>query len=393
VLRHALPVVEERGESPDLARTTAWLASFLTFSGNASEAEPYSERSLILAQALGLPDVLCQALVTRGTILNFLGRYEEGLIHLEAAVAMARRHNLADQEQSALVNASDLFMVADAPQAAELAESAVAASRRRGDPYSETIAASNLMYVWLYQGEWARVEQMIADMTDSGERVDAALLHLRAALMCAWRGDVDGGRLVLPKLDRLRNSESMDDQVAVAAAEAAVANAAGDPKSALTHAQFVLDRLGTAIAVRHEALRVAWTEAIDAAFDIGDLAGAESVTALVGDLAPGLVPPYCRAAVHRSRARIAAETGDAVTARAAFGAAEDGFAELGHAYWLARTRLNHAEWLAATDGDRDVMAGLADAAAATFSTLGALTWAERANLLAEKPVASPVAGA
>src|SRR5213076_2315770 len=128
------------------------------------------------------------------------------LIHLEAAVALARRHDLAEQELSALVNASDLFMVSDLPEAARMAEDAVAASRRRGDPYSETIAASNLLYVWLYAGEWGRVEQLLADLLgpDGQGRVNAELLILRAAVLAGWRGDAAAAQTEVDRLVGLR---------------------------------------------------------------------------------------------------------------------------------------------------------------------------------------------
>ena len=58
---------------------------------------------------------------------------------------------------------------------------------------------------------------------------------------------------------------------------------------AIDHAQVTLSRLGTAVAVRHEAVRVAWTEAIDAAFALGDLSQAEATMSMVSDLAPGLI--------------------------------------------------------------------------------------------------------
>jgi tetratricopeptide (TPR) repeat protein len=385
VLLKALPIVESRGLSADLARTIGWIASFMTFEGRADDAEPYSERSLVLAQALGLPDVLCSALNTRGTILNFLGRHEEALIHLEAAVAMAKRYELLDQEQSALVNASDLFMVSDNPQALEMAESAVAASRRRGDVYSETIAASNLLFVLLYRGDWDRVDQLLAELlSPDTTRPQTDLLYLRAAALHGWRGDTEAATANVHELEGLRNSESMDDQIAMEAAEAVVANTAGQPTRALEHARVTLDRLGTSVAVRHEAVRVAWTEAIDAAFALGDLPQVEEITGLVGDLALGLVPPYCRATVSRSRARVAAARGNDAAAAAEFASAEEQFSSLGYGYWLARTRLEHATWLAGKGRIQEASA-YAEKAANEFDRLRATPWAERARALMAQP--------
>jgi hypothetical protein len=150
-----------------------------------------------------------------------------------------------------------------------------------------------------------------------------------------------------------------------------------------------LDRLGTAVAVRHEAVRVAWTEAIDAAFTLGDLGQAESITGMVGDLAPGLIPPYCRATVSRSKARLAAARDEDTKAAAEFAAAEEQFKSLGYRYWLARTQLEHAQWFAAR-GRIAEASPYAELAAATFDQLRALPWAERARAFIVAPTEASV---
>jgi hypothetical protein len=181
-------------------------------------------------------------------------------------------------------------------------------------------------------------------------------------------------------------SDSLDDLMAFAAVQAVLANASQQPARAMEFANSVVDRLGVELALRHEAFRLSWTEAIDGALMAGDLAEATRLTDLVANLSPGLVPPYCRATVHRAKARIAAANGDVHSAAAAFRTAEEIFAELRYPYWLARTQLEHATWLAAQVRATDA-APYAEKAAATFDLLRADVWAARARELMTGPQA------
>ncbi len=382
LLTDVLPAMEARGPSSDLAHATAWLAAFLTFAGRALEAEEHSEQALILAQSLALPAVLCNALLTRGAVLNYLGRYEEGLIHVDAAVALARQHELTDQELSALVNGSDLYMVADVPKAAEFAETALAIARRRGEPYTEVIAASNLVYVWLLTGEWDRIEQLSGEILETNR--DPKLLQIRLASLAGWRGDVSAARSAAEALEELEKSDSWDDKLASEAVSALVANASGRPAEALAHAQIVIGQLGSSMSVRHEAVRFALPEGVDAAIALGDYTRAAEINAVITELPPGLVPPYYKAMASRARARIAAGLGDTTVVAAEFAAAEDMFGELGYIYWQARTRLEHAEWLTSQGRGGDATP-LAEQAHATFVKLRATSWAEKAATLLPEP--------
>jgi class 3 adenylate cyclase/tetratricopeptide (TPR) repeat protein len=379
VLQEAMPLLEAAGETPDLVNATGWLANFLVFNGRAIEAEPHSERSLVLSQALGLPGDLGQALGTRAVILTNLDRYEEAMIHVEAAVELARSHDLSDLEQNALITASDLFMCSDAPRAADLAEAAVASSRRRGNAYSESIAASNLLYVLAYKGEWERADALLAELLNPQvTRPDAELLYVRMTLLEGWRGNVAATADAFEHAASLVGRDSVDDRVSYDAALAVYDNCAERFDDALRNARKVIDHLGEGVSVRHEALRIAWTEAIEAAFSLRDPEGAQQLAAVVGDLKPGLIPPYCRATLLRTQARLDAASGEDATAT--FHAAEGIFDQLGYTYWLARTRLDHAQWLASQGSGSDA-AELGKLAAAAFDTLRAPSWSERARAL------------
>jgi tetratricopeptide (TPR) repeat protein len=380
-LREALPELDDGTYSKELAEASAQLASSLVFVGRPAEAEPHTEKALIVAQALGEFRILCPALVARGLALLLLDRFEEGLIHTRAAVELARRHGLVEQEEMALVNFSDLAMNSDLPETVEYCEAAMSIAQRRGNRYTETIAGSNLLYSLIYTGEWARAEQVAGDLLEGGgaDRPQAEFVHARKALLAAWRGDVEAASAELAQMAPLRESDAIDDVCSVAAVEAILAAADGRPADAVRHAHEVVDRMRVQIALRQESVRPAWVEAMDALLLLGDVEAAEEMLRRITDLAPGFVPPYLKAESARFSARIAAARGDEATAAAGFAQAERELEALGYPYWLARCRLDHAEWLAPRDpGAAGV---LAEEAALAFEQLAATPWAARARSL------------
>jgi len=52
------------------------------------------------------------------------------------------------------------------------------------------------------------------------------------------------------------------------------------------------DRMRVDIGIRHESLRAAWVEGLEAALALGDLASADEILAKIVDLPRGLVPPW-----------------------------------------------------------------------------------------------------
>ena len=379
VLKAAMEVLDDGTFSPELAHTAAWLGNFMTFAGRPADGAPYTEQALIVAQALGLPRPLCQALNTRAVALVFLDRFQEGLIHGEAALALSRRHGLPDQEETALIMCSDMAMTEDLPIALEYGEQAVATCQRRGNRYSETISASNFLFALLYLGQWDRAERTITQLSDAGgdERPNIEFMILREATLATWRGDAAVTRRAVERLQSLRGSDAMDDECTLAMADAMLANLEGRHADAVEAGVQVLDRMRVQIAVRHEAVRQAWTDAVDGAIALDDFDRAQELLERVTTLPAGFVPPHMRADGARHAGRIAAARGEHDQAAALFQEAEEIWTGLGYRYWLARAQLDHAEWAAGRD---DPAAGvLAAAAGSVFEELRADIWAERAR--------------
>jgi tetratricopeptide (TPR) repeat protein len=385
-LKEVLPELDDGTYSTALAQVSAQLGNSFVFVGRPAEAEPHTEKALIVAQAIGDPQILCQALVTRGLALILLDRFEEGLIHQLAAVTLSRRHGLSDQEENALVNLSDAAMTSDLAEALDYGEAALAIARQRGNRYTETVAGSNLLYALLYAGEWARAEQVVADLLEGGgaDRPQVEFVGSRQTMLAAWRGDAAAASAGLAQLDAFRDSDVMDDICSLALAEALVASADGRLADVVHHAGEILSRMRVQIAVRNESVRAAWVEAMDALLRLGDIDGAVEMLGRITELPPGFVSPYLKAESARFAARIAAARGDDDHAAAGFADAERQLEALGYSYWLARCRLDHADWLA--PHDPQTAGVLAAQAAAVFEQLAATKWAERAHALVPEAV-------
>jgi ATP/maltotriose-dependent transcriptional regulator MalT len=119
-------------------------------------------------------------------------------------------------------------------------------------------------------------------------------------------------------------------------------------------------------------------ELLDSAFAAGDLDTVDIVLDAVDSLKPAQLIPLLDAEATRARARLMVVRGETATARQWFRRAIDLFRELETPFFLARPQLEYAELLAAA-GEAPG-AGL-DEAQATFESLGATPWLERARSL------------
>ena len=97
----------------------------------------------------------------------------------------------------------------------------------------------------------------------------------------------------------------------------------------------------------------------------------------VDALKPVQLLPLLDAEAARARARLAAFRDDLAEAQKWFRRSIDLFRELGTPFYLARAQVQYAELL----GDDADARALRDEAAATFETLGAAPWLERARAL------------
>jgi ATP/maltotriose-dependent transcriptional regulator MalT len=227
-------------------------------------------------------------------------------------------------------------------------------------------------------GRWDEVAASVAeyfevDVPELGIDWELGSLVVHAVWLHVRQGDLGAAHRIVDEYMVAREGERMDLVGLHEAARAALKNADGDHEVALQIAEQALRSNFDGLAVD---LRLALIEALDAAFDLRRY---EKVVELI-DSVRADVPPGRHASldlqVTRFEARLAAARGDHDEAGVKFRAASDGFLALDRPFWVAVSRLEHAESLLAQGSEpeaRDLLA----VARATFVALRAQPWLER----------------
>lgn len=98
----AVAVLEPLGDTDEFARATSNLARNRMMNGRNAEAITLAERAILLAERRSLPDVLSDAVNTKGCLLEAAG--SDGIQHLERAVRIALDQDLGPQAGRAYSN-------------------------------------------------------------------------------------------------------------------------------------------------------------------------------------------------------------------------------------------------------------------------------------------------
>jgi hypothetical protein len=279
------------------------------------------------------------------------------------------------------LNLADLCMTRDLPGAEQHARASLALAQRQGLRGLEAVAAGNLMYVLMMAGRLDEAHRLGTELLKAGgdRRPGAEDLHFRLAHLDALCGEVGAAREHVS----LCGAESDDVQYKAmyAAAEAAVSLAEGRSRHSLEAARRAIDEVVSGgFGVAHEAVRLAFPIALDAAFEAGDVEEAIRLAEMLATRPRGEVPPFLRAHVTRAEALVAVARGEDEDVEKNLVAAESTFRDLGYPYWTARAQLDLSEWLA-RQNRLDESAGLATEAAATFEKVGTAPMLARAREL------------
>ena len=395
-IREALASLRATTAPPELvADIQARLGHILVFSGHAEDAAVALEEALTLAQHHGLAETLANALDWKASYFSFAGRNDEAGALYELAIAVARRNGISRVEMRSESNLANLCVICDLPGAEDHAKAALALARRWGVRQSEAHAASCLMDILIMGGRLDEAERLGTELLRAGgdERQGAEGIYSGLSYVEVLRGNVEGARQYLSGCGAWAESDDVQDRAMHTAAEAAVSLAEGESRRALETARSAIDEaIGGGLGVGHDAVRLAFPTALEAAIDVGDLEEAGRLVELLAMCPRCAVPPFLQAQVPRAKALVAGARGDGETVEENLVAAETAFRDLGYPYWTARTQLDRAEWLA-RQGRLDESASLASEAAVTFETVGATPMAARARaLLKPEMVRAPGAG-
>jgi tetratricopeptide (TPR) repeat protein len=384
-ITRALDTLTDSDEiNPDKARLNAVLGAALATAGEYERSVAASERALAAAEAHALADVLVAALTAKGTAYALGGRPLEAGSLFGLAVQVALQHGVDAALYRAQGNLANVAMTWDLSGAADHADAAMASCRRRGDPHNESITSAVLAHVLLLAGRWDELDQLTHDLLDRRpDRPHAELLHQCRILLHAARGD---GSAAADALGHLSAWESGHDNVEATAEYISCVIMAriaqGDAAAALDTALHGLPEVVKLLTPAHESVRDSWPDAFDAALQLGRLADAQTLLALLADGPPGRIPPYLRAHLTRAQALLAAAQGHHDGVEDRLHVAVDRFEQLAYPLWLAVTRTDLAAWLI-EQGRGDEAAPLLGEAIPALTALGARPALARANAVRE----------
>ncbi|MDQ3224263.1 MAG: AAA family ATPase, partial [Gemmatimonadota bacterium] len=150
-MRSALPILESGGFEAQLAEFHAELATDLFFAGHSDEVLHHTEQALRLAADLDLPEILTRSLRVKSILLTKLGRNDEGLAGLEAAVKIALDRGMIREEMVGRQNLADIRKDLDLPGCLDQFEIALGLAQRVGDRRleAEVLVALAGAHLWV----------------------------------------------------------------------------------------------------------------------------------------------------------------------------------------------------------------------------------------------------
>jgi predicted ATPase/class 3 adenylate cyclase len=380
-LEASFQVMADDEPDSDLAALASELGRLRFFRGEVDVARDRIDRALEIAESLGLPEVLSDALNTKHLLLDGEGRFEEAFALLERAHAIARDHDLARAYARSLFNLSYQLTARDDFAAARKVDGeGLEFARRRGDRDYERAFLAHVLADEMVLGDWDAVVQFASELETPEGRGDAWTLLMGLPLVHVHRGELGAARRRLDAAASAATAEEAQNRVLYALVEAAILRAEGRPEGALAAVsqRSMVER--DWLTNRHPFFKFALVEAIEAAFDLDDL---DRVVELLGEwerMRPTERTPFLEG--HRARflARLSLRRHENDDVEARFEEAEAAFAGLAMPFPLAVAQLEHGEWLTAAGRPEDASQVLT-AAREAFQRLQATPWLDRLDAL------------
>jgi len=382
----AFEVLASETPDADLASLAAELGRLLFFAGRSDAAVEPIEIALDLAEAFWLPEVLSNALNTKGLLVMAKGRRREAQGLIKYALEVALENDASAAVVRAYYNLAEIIAHGDRHEEARAyAADGLAFARRVGNRLWEWNFLSQV-YPLYCLGQWDEALALMAELPkENFSQVRIAFIgfaHVVPAIS-VHRGDLDEARRALELVAELGTSSDVQDLSCFAVGRARLLRAEGRHAEALAAAEEALHGRG-ALSLGHEAIKEAMAEAVDAAFALGDVGKVAELLAIVEEVPPGKRPPLMEAQAIRTRARLASGRGDRQRADAGFKEATRLFRGLSAPFWMGVTLLEHGEWLAQRDRPKEAEPLLLEARE-IFERVKAQPWLDRIGRVA--PVA------
>ncbi|HZD17907.1 MAG TPA: adenylate/guanylate cyclase domain-containing protein, partial [Actinomycetota bacterium] len=309
----ALAILAEDPPDHDLALLHAMLGKVLFFLGQHERSLREVDAALGIAERIWLPDVISDALNTKGLIADANERHEEALALLKRALELALDHDVGLGALRAYNNLSYVMFGRDEYEAArQYQEAGLALAERLG-------VRGNLMFLrghlaaslWL-RGEWDALAALDEDLRAASE---AQQFYGGNESLAAWiielavaRGLTDRARRMLQELIGDPASGDVQTRAFRTRMHSLVDEAMGEHERALDGCRRILQEVPS-LSLRHDIVKLAVVLGLDAALALDRIDDAEAILAVV-DPADHRAGPRLRAQAERFGARLAVRRGE-----------------------------------------------------------------------------------
>jgi hypothetical protein len=333
-LREALADVEDLGQAPEIASAQTQLSRALMLAGESAESVAWADRVLERPGAAGSESVI-EALVTRGTALQSLGRQSEAEAVLRGAIEVAEAMGNLSAANRARNNLRVQLMSTDLAASLEMNREIYDLTKKYGQRMLVLHALGAALDISFRLGNWDDwIEESRAEMSHDTPYY-ASWFRMEELFREVYRGDPAATERALDEL-LLEEGTSSSEQ------------AMGWTMTAKADARLAQDDPAGALAIATEAARhsaendLAHIAAVFAAATLRDPTGINAARAAWRLDGSAELLPLQQALELAADALAAAIEARWDDARAAYGAAERQLDEIGQLLVLARLRLAFA---------------------------------------------------
>ncbi len=381
-------VLADEEPDADLAQLAAQLGRFTFFNGETERAMDWIERSLEIAEALDLLEILSEGLNSKALILQTLGRASEAMGLMRHALTIALEHDKPSAALRAYNNLVDLCDYEDRyAEADRMVDEGLTLSRRIGNWFWESTFLGQ-GYPKYALGRWGDLMASLGEIPpDEFARSRSAFNQGYVSFGTAvevHRGDLDAAAHRLERFADLQTSADVQEVTEYACGAATLRLAGGDPTEALRFAEVALEGR-EALGLSHSCVKEGVVTGLEAALALGDQAKVGEILTIVGTDPIGRRTTFFTAHVARIEAR-SGQTDDEEAERL-FRSSIRSFQEIGFPFWLAVSLLEYGEWLESRGREPDVMPVVLEARS-IFERLEARPWLERLDRVGAPEVAS-----
>jgi predicted ATPase len=378
-MEKALSVLSQDEPDEDLAMLAAQLGRLLFFRGQLDTAMARIDTALEVAEELVLPEVLSQALNTKGIILGTRSPQQETAF-VAHALKIALEHDLTDAALRAYNNlAEDHYRLDLFEDALRLFDEGIALAKRVGNRLWLDLLLCERPIPLFMLGRW---DEALADVAERSTGVFADILGEPSVvtLIHVNRRDLDAAAEILARFARYEDSKDVQEHLAWVTGGAVVAHALGDHRAACDLAQEAIES-GSRWVPDSIMVKVGIAVGVDAALALGDVDSVGRIIDEAERLPSIRWSPVTSALVQQANARLYVATGETDSVDGLFAGALDLFRQTGARFWLATTLAHRAEWLRAS-GREDEARLACDEARSIFEHLGASVWLDRVGAVA-----------